>query len=93
VSAGVLAATAGFALLIAAGVTSYRLARRRLAYETWWSRERVRLDAARLEALAPGLAGRDVYVRGPDGFAAAVTAAVREAGVPADRIHHESFAL
>ena len=24
-------------LLIAAGVTSYRLARRRLAYETWWS--------------------------------------------------------
>jgi predicted ferric reductase len=34
---GILAATAGFALLIAAGVTSYRLARRRMTYETWWS--------------------------------------------------------
>src|SRR4051794_12281082 len=34
---GVLAATVAFVLLIAAGVTSYRLARRRLAYETWWA--------------------------------------------------------
>lgn len=34
---GVLAATVGGIALIAAGVTSYRLARRRLAYETWWS--------------------------------------------------------
>jgi ferredoxin-NADP reductase/DMSO/TMAO reductase YedYZ heme-binding membrane subunit len=34
---GILAATAGGVLLIAAGVTSYRLARRRMTYETWWS--------------------------------------------------------
>jgi predicted ferric reductase len=34
---GILAATAGSLLLFAAGVTSYRLARRRMAYETWWS--------------------------------------------------------
>jgi predicted ferric reductase len=34
---GILAATAGALLLFAAGVTSYRLARRRMAYETWWS--------------------------------------------------------
>jgi ferredoxin-NADP reductase/DMSO/TMAO reductase YedYZ heme-binding membrane subunit len=34
---GILASAAGFALLVAAGVTSYRLARRRMAYETWWS--------------------------------------------------------
>src|SRR5206468_5346259 len=34
---GILAATAGSILLIAAGVSSYRLARRRLAYETWWA--------------------------------------------------------
>lgn len=34
---GVLAGTAGFALLLAAGVTSYRKARRRMAYETWWA--------------------------------------------------------
>jgi ferredoxin-NADP reductase/DMSO/TMAO reductase YedYZ heme-binding membrane subunit len=34
---GILAATAGSILLIAAGVTSYRKARERLKYETWWS--------------------------------------------------------
>src|SRR5689334_10929671 len=34
---GVLAAAVGGALLITAGVSSYRLARRRMAYETWWS--------------------------------------------------------
>jgi len=34
---GILASAVGFALLIAAGVTSYRMARRKLAYETWWS--------------------------------------------------------
>ena len=31
-----LAAIAGFGLLVMAGVTSVRLARRRLRYETWW---------------------------------------------------------
>jgi DMSO/TMAO reductase YedYZ heme-binding membrane subunit len=34
---GILASAVGFVALIAAGVTSYRLARRRMAYETWWS--------------------------------------------------------
>jgi predicted ferric reductase len=34
---GILAATAGSILLFAAGISSYRLARRRMAYETWWS--------------------------------------------------------
>lgn len=34
---GVLAATVGGVALVAAGVTSYRRARRRMAYETWWS--------------------------------------------------------
>jgi predicted ferric reductase len=33
---GVLAATVGLALLIMAAVTSYRYARRRMKYETWW---------------------------------------------------------
>jgi predicted ferric reductase len=53
----------------------------------------VRLDAPALAALAPGLADRDVYVCGPDGFTSAIAAAAREAGVPGDRIHHESFAV
>ena len=34
---GILAATAGSVALFGAGITSYRLARRRMAYETWWS--------------------------------------------------------
>jgi ferredoxin-NADP reductase/DMSO/TMAO reductase YedYZ heme-binding membrane subunit len=34
---GVLAGTVGFLMLVAAGVTSYRRARARLAYETWWA--------------------------------------------------------
>ena len=34
---GILASAAGSLLLFAAGITSYRLARRRMAYETWWS--------------------------------------------------------
>jgi ferredoxin-NADP reductase len=34
---GILAATAGSIALFAAGISSYRLARKRMAYETWWS--------------------------------------------------------
>ena len=34
---GILAAAVATVLLFAAGITSYRLARRRMAYETWWS--------------------------------------------------------
>jgi ferredoxin-NADP reductase len=55
-------------------------------------RERVRLDAHALAALAPALRERDVYICGPDGFTAALAGAAREAGVRPDRIHHESFA-
>jgi ferredoxin-NADP reductase/DMSO/TMAO reductase YedYZ heme-binding membrane subunit len=62
-------------------------------HELTGPRDRVRLDAAALAALAPGLADRDVYVCGPDGFTEAIEAAAREAGVSAGRIHHESFAL
>jgi len=32
----ILAAAVGFGLLILAGITSYRAARRRMRYETWW---------------------------------------------------------
>jgi predicted ferric reductase len=52
-------------------------------------RERVDLAAS----LAPHLRDRDVYVCGPNGFTATVTATARAAGVPVDRIHHESFAF
>jgi predicted ferric reductase len=56
-------------------------------------REQVPLDAAALRRLVPDLARRDVYVCGPAGFSDLVVASAREAGVPGDRIHVESFSL
>nr|WP_191909948.1 ferredoxin reductase family protein [Microbispora cellulosiformans] len=44
-----------------------------------------------LAALVPGLRDHEVYVCGPDGMTAAVIAALRAAGVPRRRVHHESF--
>jgi hypothetical protein len=60
---GVLAATVGGVLLIAAGVTPYRLAWRRMAFETWWSVHLalsfgavLALPQVILEAYPPGVA-------------------------------------
>ncbi|WP_420033558.1 ferric reductase-like transmembrane domain-containing protein [Streptomyces sp. cg28] len=44
-----------------------------------------------LRDLVPGLADHDVYVCGPPGMTAAATTALARAGVPADRVHAESF--
>jgi predicted ferric reductase len=49
------------------------------------------LSAGELQANVPGLARHDVYVCGPAGMTAAVTRALRIAGVPRRQIHHESF--
>jgi len=51
------------------------------------------LTAEYLARLVPGLAGADVFVCGPTQFTDGVLDAVRDAGVPADRIHHEAFAF
>lgn len=51
------------------------------------------LAAPALLRLVPDLAARDVYLCGPPGMAAATTAALRTAGVPATRIHTEAFEL
>ncbi|MBV9486108.1 MAG: ferredoxin reductase family protein [Frankiaceae bacterium] len=51
------------------------------------------LAAAALSANVPDLADHEVYVCGPDGMTAAVTRALRRAGVPRRQIHHESFEL
>lgn len=53
----------------------------------------VRLTAAGLLELVPDLRERDVYVCGPPGMTEAVLRALRGAGVPGRRIHHESFAF
>ncbi|MEV5844448.1 ferric reductase-like transmembrane domain-containing protein [Streptomyces sp. NPDC051985] len=55
--------------------------------------ERPDLSANALRAAFPGLAGHDVYICGPHGFAQEVYGALRAVGVPDRRIHHESFEL
>jgi stearoyl-CoA 9-desaturase NADPH oxidoreductase len=49
-----------------------------------------RLDAARLCALVPDLADREIFVCGPPGLMDLVTRAASDAGV-LDRVHHERF--
>ncbi|MFI9781537.1 ferric reductase-like transmembrane domain-containing protein [Streptomyces sp. NPDC051956] len=46
-----------------------------------------------LTALIPDVAAHDVYLCGPPGMTQAASTALRDAGVPARRIHHESFAF
>jgi ferredoxin-NADP reductase len=67
--------------------------RRGELHELVGPRERVPLDASALRRLVPDVARRDVYLCGPDGFAAHVAAGLAEAGVPRERVHHESFAF
>ena len=49
------------------------------------------LSAPALAATVPGLAHHDVYLCGPAPMTGAAAAALRTAGVPRGRIHHESF--
>ncbi|NUR01944.1 MAG: ferredoxin reductase family protein [Streptomyces sp.] len=51
------------------------------------------LTAESLRATFPDLVGHDVYICGPHGFARDLYDALRRAGVPDRRIHHESFEL
>ncbi|MEV7794504.1 ferredoxin reductase family protein [Streptomyces sp. NPDC087512] len=54
---------------------------------------RARITADRLRTLLPDVDRHDVYLCGPPGLALAAYDALRDAGVPAARIHHESFEL
>ncbi|MFE3633134.1 ferric reductase-like transmembrane domain-containing protein [Streptomyces cellostaticus] len=55
--------------------------------------QRPEITAESLRAAFPDLAGHDVYICGPHGFAQDVYRALRAARVPDRRIHHESFEL
>jgi predicted ferric reductase len=58
------------------------------------SRRQLGGDPLRVEVLThhlPDLAEHDVYLCGPGGMTSAAVAALRQAGVPRRRIHHESF--
>jgi ferredoxin-NADP reductase/DMSO/TMAO reductase YedYZ heme-binding membrane subunit len=48
-------------------------------------------DAEALRVIAPDIADHDLYVCGPDAWAATVRSAARAAGVPAAHIHREHF--
>ncbi len=65
--------------------------RRGRVYELVGPREDIDVSAAGLQRLAPDLAGRDVFICGPDGFTRSVVAAAEDAGVPSAQIHHETF--
>ena len=49
------------------------------------------LSAEQFAAHVPDIAEHEVYLCGPAGMTASVTAALRAAGVPRRQIHHESF--
>lgn len=49
------------------------------------------ISAKMLRKVLPDIDRHDVYLCGPPGLAEESYAALREAGVPARRIHHESF--
>ncbi|MEV5505484.1 ferredoxin reductase family protein [Streptomyces orinoci] len=53
----------------------------------------VPLTARSLQRLVPDLAEHEVYLCGPPGMTEAALRALRRAGVPGRRIHHESFAF
>ncbi|MEV0174267.1 ferredoxin reductase family protein [Streptomyces sp. NPDC050803] len=52
---------------------------------------RTAITAKLLHRILPDIARHDVYLCGPQGLAEESYAALREAGVPHRRIHHESF--
>ncbi|MDO0928554.1 ferredoxin reductase family protein [Streptomyces sp. TG1A-8] len=53
--------------------------------------ERPDISAQNLRRKVPDVDRHDVFLCGPPGFARSVYEALRDAGVPARRIHHESF--
>lgn len=54
-------------------------------------RHRARLDAKALRRAVPDIAGRDVYVCGPEGFSAEIVQAAQRLGVADEQIHTEAF--
>jgi predicted ferric reductase len=50
------------------------------------------MGPAHLRQLVPDIRRRDVYLCGPAGFCASMASTLRGMGLPATRIHHETFA-
>jgi predicted ferric reductase len=60
-------------------------------WEAVGPREQVRITASTLRRALPDVHQRDVFICGPGAFTEAVAAECRRAGIPASRIHFESF--
>ena len=60
-------------------------------WEALGPRSRIAISGDSLRRSMPDVAERDVFICGPDAFTESVAAACRAAGVPAARIHYESF--
>jgi ferredoxin-NADP reductase len=60
-------------------------------WEALGPRGRVRITASTLRRALPDVHARDVFICGPGTFTETVAAECRRAGVPASRIHFESF--
>jgi ferredoxin-NADP reductase len=74
------------------GVRLHLLPGHRADRPSWLPRDLAQhSDAEVLRGCSPQIASHDVYVCGPGPWAAAAMAAAGASGVPADRIHHESF--
>jgi len=74
------------------GVQVHFLLGPRARRPSWVPRDVAHLsDVEILRRLSPDIASHDVYVCGPDRWADAARAAVHNAGVAADRVHHERF--
>lgn len=52
-----------------------------------------RMDSVLLRELAPDLAGREMFICGPDAYREAMRSTALDAGCPAGRIHQETFDL
>jgi ferredoxin-NADP reductase len=55
------------------------------------SRHKVRLNARALRSVVPDIAYRDVYICGPEGFTAEISAAAQQLGTSAEQVHTETF--
>jgi glycine betaine catabolism B len=58
-----------------------------------WPGHRGRLDLGTLRAIAPDFLEREVFLCGPPAYMDAVRAMLLEAGLPAARLHEESFTI
>jgi ferredoxin-NADP reductase len=74
-------------------IADARRARLFYSVNTQDGRRAARLTATTVRKVVPDVAEHDVYLCGPPGMTDAAWDALREAGVPAGRIHHESFEL